>query len=90
MVVDVGSDLGSESWRRIASMGSFVEIEKRDALANEGLPTGKFAKSTTFAAVYLEHVGQLKSRRVGKMLKKIMAWEKKWKPRPQIPLHCNP
>lgn len=89
VINSLAGDVLKESWRCLAPMGRFVEIGKRDVLANEGLPMGEFAKSTTFAAFDLELVGQLKSRRIGEMLRKIMAWAEEGKLRPQVPLHCN-
>lgn len=89
VVNSLAGDVLKESWKCIAPMGRFVEIGKRDILANEGLPMGEFAASTTFAAVDLDLIAQLKSRQVGEMLKKIMAWAEEGKLRPQVPLHCH-
>ncbi|KAK4242263.1 hypothetical protein C8A03DRAFT_40391 [Achaetomium macrosporum] len=86
----LAGDVLKETWRCMAPLGRFVEIGKTDFLANEALPMGQFAKSTTFAAVDLELIGRHKSRKVGEMLRKIMALAEQGKLRTQVPLHVHP
>ncbi|KAK4161309.1 hypothetical protein QBC43DRAFT_97854 [Cladorrhinum sp. PSN259] len=86
----LAGDALRESWRCLAPMGRFVEIGKRDIILNETLPMSEFNGGTTFAAFDLDVVRELKSRQVGQVLRKVMAWVCEGKLNPQVPLHRYP
>ncbi|KAH6626290.1 phenolpthiocerol synthesis polyketide synthase ppsA [Chaetomium sp. MPI-SDFR-AT-0129] len=83
----LAGDVLRESWACVATMGRFVEIGKRDIIANEALAMGKFGKSTTFAALDLDLAARFRSGRVGGMLREIVRWVGEGKLRAQVPLH---
>lgn len=82
----LAGDLLQASWRCLAAGGRFVEIGKRDALANSPLDMAPFDTAVTFSAVDLALMSQQWPKRASKLLQDVMKLFEKKLLRPVTPI----
>ncbi|CAK1359017.1 unnamed protein product [Cercospora beticola] len=68
----LSEDLLQASWRCLAPLGRFIDIGKRDALANSALEMAPFDKGVTYSAVQLDVLMLQRSDRTKQLLDTVM------------------